>query len=137
MLGRNYSLSGIVIHGENLASSKLKCPTANISVPNGIVPPDGVYAGIAHIDNDTFPAAISVGVSPTFSEKQRTSEDIEVHLLGFQGDLYSKMLEVEFIEYIREERCFPDSLTLGKQIQNDLIKITEVFEHIKGQNLLK
>jgi len=120
MLGRNYSISGTVIHGASIAKTDLSCPTANITVKNGIIPPYGVYAGIGKISRGSYPAAISVGISPTFSRKRRFSEDIEIHLIGFNGNLYGQILEIEFIKYIREERCFQDARMLKKQIEGDI-----------------
>jgi riboflavin kinase/FMN adenylyltransferase len=123
MLGRNYSVTGTVIHGTSIASTDLSCPTANITVKNGIIPPHGVYAGIGKFSGDSYPAAISIGVSPTFADKHRKAEDIEVHLIDFKGNLYGEIMEVEFLEYIREERCFQNAESLKIQIENDIEKI--------------
>jgi len=123
MLGRNYSVSGKVVSGQTFGSSLLQCPTANISITHGIIPPCGVYAGYAVCDNNRYAAAVSVGVSPTFANKNRRVSDIEVHLLDFEGDLYGKELETEFVEYIREERCYPSDLALKQQIEDDIKKI--------------
>ena len=123
MLGRNYSLAGVVTHGAFDGTSVLECPTANISISDGIIPPSGVYAGRVKLDFKEFPAAISVGTSPTFSDKSRSESDVEVHILDFSGDLYGKNLEVEFIQYIREERCYSSSNELKKQIAKDIATI--------------
>ena len=98
MLGRNYSVCGKVVCGQTIGSSLLQCPTANISITHGIIPPRGVYAGYAVCDKIKYAAAISVGVSPTFSNKCRRISDIEIHLLDFDGNLYGKELETEFVE---------------------------------------
>ena len=126
MLGRNYSLSGVVTHGAFDGTSVLACPTANISISDGIIPPNGVYAGRVKLEDRDYSAAISVGVSPTFADKQRSSSDIEVHILDFCGDLYGKFIEVEFIQYIREERCYSSSSELKKQIEKDLTVIRSI-----------
>ena len=126
MLGRNYSISGTVIHGASDGSSVLDCPTANIAVTDGIIPPNGVYAGRGIVEGVSYPAAVSVGVSPTFSDKQRSHSDVEVHLLDFSGDLYGKHLEVEFLEYIREERCYSSFEELKKQIGKDLATVRSI-----------
>ncbi len=120
MLGRNYSVSGIVSHGAFDGTSVLECPTANITVTDGIIPPNGVYAGRAVVGGKKYPAAISIGISPTFADKHRNSSDIEVHLLNFKGNLYGKKLDAEFIKYIREERCYSSPDELKKQIKKDL-----------------
>lgn len=127
MLGRNYSLSGRVISGYTIGSSLLECPTANISISHGIIPPRGVYAGYAVFEKEKFPAAISIGISPTFAELHRSVSDIEVHLLDFKGDLYGKELETEFVEYIREERCYPSGQGLKQQVAEDIKNIRKVL----------
>lgn len=127
MLGRNYSLSGVVVSGDAIGSSMLECPTANISVSHGIIPPNGVYAGYALCDGERYPAAISVGTSPTFAGKKRCSSDIEIHLLNFSGNLYGRELETEFVEYIREERCYPSGEALKKQVMEDIEKIRNIL----------
>jgi riboflavin kinase/FMN adenylyltransferase len=128
MLGRNYSVSGIITHGAFDGSSVLECPTANITVTDGIIPPNGVYAGHAVVDDKKYCAAISIGVSPTFADKKRRTSDIEVHLLDFKGDIYGKKLEAEFVTYIREERCYSSPEDLKKQIERDLGKVREVLK---------
>ena len=127
MLGRNYSVDGEVVSGHTIGSSILDCPTANISVSHGIIPPNGVYAGYAILNGKKHSAAISVGISPTFAGKKRSSSDIEVHLLDFEGDLYGKNLETEFVEYIREERCYPSGDALKKQVREDIEAIRKIL----------
>jgi riboflavin kinase/FMN adenylyltransferase len=120
MLGRYYSVSGTVVHGASDGASLLGCPTANISVMDGIIPPAGVYAGFAEVSGKRYCAAVSVGTSPTFSFRTRRSSDIEVHLIDFKDDLYGKKLETEFIRYIREERCYSSPVELKAQIEQDI-----------------
>jgi len=127
MLGRNYSLTGVVVSGDTIGSSILDCPTANISVLHGIIPPNGVYAGYAIFNGRKYPAAISVGTSPTFAGKKRNSSDIEIHILDFSGDLYGKELETEFVEYLREERCYPSGAALKKQVSEDIENIRKIL----------
>ena len=123
MLGHNYSLCGKIVTGSAMGTSMLKCPTANISISHGIIPPNGVYAGYAVCDGIRYTAAISVGTSPTFSEKHRNPSDIEVHLLDFNGDIYGRELETEFVKYIREERCYSSAEALKQQVVDDLKQI--------------
>ena len=120
MLGRNYSISGTVEHGEKIASKLLDCPTANIYVSHGIIPPKGVYMGYAKFADSTYPAAISVGTAPTFVHKKSGRTSIEAHLFGFTGDIYGRNLEIEFVKYLREERTFSSPDSLKKQISEDL-----------------
>ncbi|NOY75089.1 MAG: riboflavin biosynthesis protein RibF [Kiritimatiellaeota bacterium] len=127
MLGRRHSVRGKVSRGANIATSDLKCPTANIAIPDVILPPDGVYAGFAVMeDGQRWPAAVSVGESPSFKEKQRSKTLVETHLLGFNGDLYGNVLDTEFVRHIREERCFRSPEELAAQIADDLAQIAQI-----------
>lgn len=127
MLARRHSARGVVSRGANIASSDLKCPTANISAPDIVLPPDGVYAAFATLeDGSRHAAAVSIGVSPSFVEKHRDASLLETHILDFNGDLYGTTIEVEFLRYIREERCYPSPEALAKQIREDLAKIAKI-----------
>ena len=128
MLGRNYSLTGNVIHGDAHGASVLNCPTANIRISDGILPPDGVYAGYAFYDGARFPAAVSIGKAPTFGGKKDFESVIEVHLLGFNGDLYGVKMEIEFLKYIREIRCYSSTEKLKEQIKKDIAAVKQLTD---------
>jgi len=126
MLGRRYSLFGKVVHGYHNAGEKLNAPTANLQISDGVLPPCGVYAGIAHLSADEhFPAAVNIGVAPTFGEQYgKISPRIEVHLLdGFSGSLYGRKMELELAGFVRPERKFPDISALKQQITKDIEQI--------------
>ena len=126
MLGRRYSLFGTVVHGYHNAGEKLNAPTANLQISDGVLPPCGVYAGIAHLsDHEHFPAAVNIGIAPTFAEQYGKIEPrIEVHLLeGFNGSLYGRKMELELAGFVRPERKFPDISALKRQITNDIEQI--------------
>ncbi|MFZ2657436.1 MAG: bifunctional riboflavin kinase/FAD synthetase [Victivallales bacterium] len=132
MLGRPYSLTGKVEHGENIATKVLDCPTANLSVSQGIIPPKGVYAGYAVYGGARYPAAISVGTAPTFRHRNPGNLLIEAHLMdGFTENIYGKLLEIEFLKYIRAELCFSSVDTLKEQIKSDIGKIREILKKEK------
>ena len=127
MLGRRYSVRGKVKYGANIANTKLNCPTANVATPDAILPPDGVYAAFAVTeDGERHPAAVSVGVSPSFANKHRENYLIETHLLNYKGNLYGKTLETEFVQHIREERCYRTPEELAAQIADDLAIIAKI-----------
>lgn len=127
MLGRRYSVRGKVKRGASIANTKLNCPTANVATPDAILPPDGVYAAFAITEDGTrHPAAVSVGVSPSFADKHRENHLIETHLLNYKGDLYGKTLETEFVQHLREERCYRTPEELAAQIADDLARIAEI-----------
>jgi riboflavin kinase/FMN adenylyltransferase len=125
-LGRDYSLEGVVIHGDG-RGRELLFPTANILVPGDkLVPAIGIYASWALVEGKRHPAATSIGIRPTFS-----SDDSEVHveayLLDFQGDLYDKKIKLEFVEFLRPEIKFPDVTSLLDQIRKDVGETREIL----------
>jgi riboflavin kinase/FMN adenylyltransferase len=128
MLGRNYRLGGEVEAGRKIAGSTLEHPTANLHIRYGIVPPNGVYAGIAHFNGKDYPSAVAIGVSPTFRTYPEGNIRIEVHLLDFKGDIYGESIEVELLSYLREERCFSSASELKTQILEDVSKIKEILQ---------
>ena len=98
-LGRNYSVSGQVISGQRLGRT-LGVPTANIALEPTNRLAHGIYAVVARIDGRAFPAVASFGTRPTVDDGPPL---LEVHLLDFDGDLYGREMDVEFIERIRDE----------------------------------
>lgn len=115
-LERTYTLSGTVIHGHHRGRT-IGVPTANLQVAEQLIPGDGVYAGACTIGSTRHAAAISVGTNPTFEDGAR---QVEVHLLQFQGDLYGQTLDVEFIDFVREQRRYSGIEPLREQILADL-----------------
>lgn len=120
-LGRAYALRGEVVKGHQRGRT-IGVPTANLRVIEQLVPPDGVYAGRSTIDGETYPAAVSIGTMPTFGENQR---QVEAHLIGFDGDLYEKTLEVELTDWIREQWKFPGLDALKDQMERDIAYAAE------------
>ena len=104
-LGHPHRMSGTVRHGEGIGRKRL-FPTANL-VPDAhsIVPKRGVYATRAHLPNgETCVGVTNVGVRPTVSDKNTVT--IETYLVGFDGDLYGQKLQLDFFDYLREEKKF-------------------------------
>ncbi|WP_025209263.1 bifunctional riboflavin kinase/FAD synthetase [Hippea sp. KM1] len=122
-LGRNYTISGIVREGERRGSS-LGFPTANIYPTNEILLTNGVYAAYVYIDSKKYPAAVNVGVNPTFKGKQK---HIEAFVFDFDGDLYHKKITIEFIDFIRPERRFKRIADLISQIKQDIKQIKTIL----------
>lgn len=122
LLGRNYTLSGSVVKGEN-RGIELGFPTANIMPedPDKVVPKDGVYAVRVLIkddpaNNESKDGMLNIGTNPTFSNMERT---IEVNIFNFNEYIYGKNLEIEFYERIRDEIEFDSSEALIKQLNQD------------------
>jgi riboflavin kinase/FMN adenylyltransferase len=95
-------------------------------VGEGIDAPNGVYAATVEYGGKNYHAMANLGVKPTVSEVgERT---LEVHLLGFTGDLYEAELTVELREFIRPERKFASTEELREQIECDKLKIEDVLK---------
>ena len=116
MLGRNWSLSGKVIYGDQRAS-KINFPTANIVPKDLINPKMGVYAIRAKYLGDYYDGIANYGVRPTIKGEKLL---LEAHLFKFNENIYGKDLTVEFLAFIREEKKFDDFSALTIQIQKDI-----------------
>jgi riboflavin kinase/FMN adenylyltransferase len=116
-LGRRYVVEGTVVPGAGRGRG-LGFPTANLFTPAGIqLPERGVYAGRALLDEGSWPAAVNVGINPTFGGEPL---HVEAHLLGFDGDLLGKVLAVEFWKRLRDEQRFGSAEELAAQIGEDV-----------------
>lgn len=118
MLGRAYSLRGPVIRGDGLGQ-KLGFPTANLDTTGLVLPPKGVYAVQVQCDSARHHAVLNIGVRPTL-QNPTPELRVEAHLLDFTGNLYDQVLEMTFIEKLREEMKFPDLQALRAQITRDI-----------------
>lgn len=135
LLGRPYRISGIVGTGQKRGAT-LGFPTANLHDMSTLLPGNGVYAVRATIlplspggsgvggEGEAWPAAANLGPNPTFGEDARK---VEVHLLGFQGDLYDKHLYVDFIKKIRETKSFGSAHALTAQLHKDIENVKEIL----------
>ena len=121
-LGRKYSINGLVVKGDGLATS-LGFPTANISVLNAeqLIPKNGVYSVNLIVDGLIKRGICNIGNKPTFGLNKKT---IEVHLLNENIDLYNKKVILEFNFYVRKELKFKNEIDLINQIKIDINKIS-------------
>lgn len=116
MLGAPYRLSGRVEHGLGQGRT-FGIPTVNIDLPESRVAPRlGVYRALTEIGGRVYTAVTNVGVCPTFGSR---SVHAEAHIVDFSGDLYGRELRIFFMEFLREEKSFPDKESLLKQIRLD------------------
>jgi riboflavin kinase/FMN adenylyltransferase len=127
LLGATFELTGEVVHGDE-RGSELGFPTANL-VPQEeyACPGHGVYACLAtapDIVPEPAPAAVSIGVRPTFSTGR--VELIEAYLLDFEGDLYGAPLRLQFLERLRGERRFDSAEALVEQMHDDVRRAREI-----------
>jgi len=123
-LGRPYRLSGVVVHGRGLGRD-IGVPTANISPPpDRLIPAGGVYACHAHTERwGTYPAAVNVGTRPTFAARSDAQGmTVEAHLLDFDRNLYDRVLGLDFVARLRDERAYPTLNALVAQLTEDIRK---------------
>jgi riboflavin kinase/FMN adenylyltransferase len=120
-LGRPYALRGEVIRGFG-RGRQMGVPTANLRCEEQLIPGDGVYAARCTIDGAAHAVALSIGSLPTFEQRQY---QVEAHLIDFAGDLYGRTIEVEVIDWLREQQKFPSVDALKQQIERDLAEARE------------
>jgi riboflavin kinase / FMN adenylyltransferase len=116
LLGRAYDITGTVVAGAQRGRT-IGVPTANLEAIATLVPPPGVYAGRMTIGEVNYAAAVNIGPSPTFDD---TARKVEVHLIGYSGDLYGQSLRLEFIRRLREIISFTSIDELKSQIGKDI-----------------
>jgi riboflavin kinase / FMN adenylyltransferase len=120
-LGAPFQLRGEVIHGDE-RGRELGFPTANLVPDEALAcPGHGVYACLA---NGSAPAAVSIGVRPTFATGR--GELIEAFLIDFDGDLYGSTLRLDFLARLRGERRFDTPQALVEQMRRDVARTREI-----------
>ena len=116
-LGRPYTICGRVAHGEKRGRS-IGFPTMNIDLHRRVSPLRGVFAvRVAGADRGWLPGVANLGTRPTVTGDTRYL--LEVHLFGFERDIYGAHLTVEFVNRIRDERRFASFEALRAQIARD------------------
>jgi riboflavin kinase/FMN adenylyltransferase len=132
-----YRIRGLVTHGARRGAT-LGFPTANIEGIDTLMPAIGVYAGVGVIRGqgsgvsgrqERWPAAINIGPNPTFGEH---ATKVEVHLIGYFGDIYGQVLEVDFIDRIRDIRAFDSAEDLKRQLAADVVEAKEIVAEGDG-----
>lgn len=121
LMGRNYCLSGKVVHGEQ---RRIGFPTANLSHIKDLIPQKGVYAIYVETPYGKFKGAVNIGMNPTFDGKKLC---IEAHIFDFDEDLYGKDISIYFVKRVRGEKKFKDPESLADQIKKDVSFIKRVL----------
>jgi riboflavin kinase / FMN adenylyltransferase len=141
MLGRPYRFRGIVVHGAGRGTT-IGFPTANVGQIDTLLPAAGIYAAracIRHtpcadeshgtqsvpatISDAWRPAAVSLGPNPTFGEG---AIKVEVHIIGFHGDVSGQPIEVDFLSRLRDIERFDSVDALTAQIARDVKRTIEI-----------
>lgn len=119
MLGREFEISGEVTKGAQLGR-KIGFPTANIIYPQNFVQiPYGVYTVEVDIQNNHYSGVMNFGIKPTINNNEQTPL-AEVHIIGFNQDIYGKNIVVRIKDFIRPEQKFGSLDELKTQIEKDL-----------------
>jgi riboflavin kinase / FMN adenylyltransferase len=118
LLGHAWRVSGVVQGGAKRGTG-MGYPTANIGLAPGTALAHGIYAVKVHVGQAVHNGAAYLGTRPTFDNGD---EVLETFLLDFDGDLYGKLIEIEFIAFIRGDRKFESAAALVKQMDLDVAK---------------
>lgn len=126
LLGWPYAVFGEVMHGKKLGRM-YGFPTINL-IPSAekLLPVHGVYVTKTKVDGQWFEGITNIGIRPTVSSDGQIS--VETHLFSYEGDLYGKQVEVQFLEFLRPERKFEDVEQLKLAIQEDLKNAKDILE---------
>ncbi|HKY90417.1 MAG TPA: bifunctional riboflavin kinase/FAD synthetase [Nevskiaceae bacterium] len=124
LLGRPYTVRGRVRRGLQLGR-KLDMPTANIPLPrHRLALRQGIYAVLATCEGRTFRGVANLGVRPTLGLTQCL---LETHVFEPPGDLYGRVLDVEFRAFLRPELKFDSLDALKKQMHDDAAQAAAVL----------
>ncbi len=126
-LGYPYNLTTNVVEGNQLGRT-IGFPTANLEIPGDrkLIPANGVYAVTVRHQKNVYAGMLNIGFRPTVSNMQQRVA--EVHLLNFNGNLYGQVLQVEFVERIRNEQKFESLEALVEQLHRDEHQVRAIFQ---------
>jgi riboflavin kinase/FMN adenylyltransferase len=127
LLGRHYLLDGTVTAGSG-RGRLIGFPTANLDTQNELLPPHGVYATLAILDDRIHPSISNVGVRPTFGPAGTPM--VETHIFDVNQDLYGRRLQLAFVQRLRDERPFADQAALAAQIDADCRRARDLFRRV-------
>lgn len=130
LLGRPYCVTGRVQHG-NKIGRQLGVPTANVRMHRFRCPLQGVYTVLARFNGHEVQGISNVGVRPTVNGRLPV---LEVHLFGWQEEIYGQLMQVEFLHFLRPEKRFEGLEALKTQIFLDIETARRWFEHTPEQH---
>jgi riboflavin kinase/FMN adenylyltransferase len=123
MLGHRWKVAGVVQGGARRGTG-LGYPTANIALGKGATLAHGIYAVHVGVAGERHQGAAYLGTRPTFDDG---SPVLEVFLFDFDGDLYGREIEVEFVEFLRGDRKFDGPEALKVQMDADCARAREIL----------
>lgn len=127
LLGENYFIMGEVVHGNKIGRT-LNMPTANI-VPESdkVLMPSGVYASTVELDGRVYKSVTNVGRKPTVGIN---AIGVETYIFDFDEDIYGKNIKVNFYEFLRPEKKFPDLTELKNQMGLDKRNAANILKRL-------
>lgn len=124
ILGRAWAVEAAVQKGDARGNT-IGFPTANLALDGYIRPRLGVYAVRVAVDGALYKGVANLGKRPTVGG---LDERLEAHLFDFSGNLYGKVIRVDFVDFIRDERRFPSLEALKEQISNDCLAAQDILK---------
>ena len=127
-LGRPYNFHGRVVHGKKLGRT-LGYPTANLEIenPNKLVPAKGVYAVKVLVNNSEYGGMLNIGDNPTVAGK---TFSIEVNIFDFNEDIYGKIVEIQLIDWMRNELKFENLDVLVQNLHADKLHALSILQSL-------
>ena len=125
LLGRSYQIRGEVIEGKKRGESLLGYATANISLPEGLIPREGVYIVTVELENKVFEGLTNIGYNPTFNEKGLS---IETHIFRLSTTIMHKQIKINFLKRLRDEITCASATELSQQIKKDIGEAQRFFQ---------
>mgnify|MGYP006285359783 CR=1 FL=1 len=118
LLGHTFTLTGTVVHGQRIGNS-IGFPTANLEISqrHKLIPPNGIYAVRVRHQNEQYGGMLYIGDRPTL--KEYNNRTIEVNIFDFDQEIYGDKLQLEFIDFIREDSAFTSLEDLSAQLAQD------------------
>jgi len=128
LLGRPYSISGRVVHGDKLGRD-IGFPTANIQLKHNRPPLQGIFAvEVCGLNGEPLPGVASLGKRPTVKGADAVPV-LEVHLFDFKAEIYGRRVRVDFLHKLRDEEKYPDLDSLVAQIRRDVDNAKTFLKH--------
>lgn len=131
LLGRNYVISGYVIHGRK-QGRKIGFRTANMDIVDEyVIPAEGVYAGFVEVRGRIYKAMLSIGHNPTFNQTEKLS--VETHILDFDDEIYGELIKQSFVAKLRGQIKFDSVDGLVEQMNHDRDMTRKILDEIKAE----
>jgi riboflavin kinase/FMN adenylyltransferase len=130
LLGRPYSISGHVVHGDKLGRD-IGFPTANVQIKHNRPPLMGIFAvEVYGLNGEPLPGVASLGKRPTVKGADAVPV-LEVHLFDFDAEIYGRRVRVNFLHKLRDEEKYPDLDSLVAQIRRDVDNAKQYLAQLK------